>query len=138
MKKKDKTPLVEEVASRRAKRKKNPTACIDKKRSYWSCGICGSENLVSCGVLFCNHCGDEMPFVREGGWFFSSNRGDEQLVCSCDKLNQMRSYYLHQGYAINVCVDCDAIEGPLCPNCKRKCWAKGSKRYCKSCGYRSL
>jgi hypothetical protein len=134
MKKKDKSPLLKEVATGKGKRNKRTTACIDKKRGYWSCGICGSENLVRHGVYFCNNCGDEQLFIIEGGWFFGNR---EEFICSCDKVNQQRAYYLHMTIGVNSCVDCNAVEGPLCPNCKRRCWSKGTKRHCKHCGYRS-
>ena len=69
MSKKDLKPLEQEVAKRTSKRKKKPTACIDKKRSYYSCGICGSENIAECGVIFCNSCGAEESYITERTWF---------------------------------------------------------------------
>lgn len=119
--------IEQEVAKQRGKRKHRETACVDKRRGYFTCGICGSENLVQCGVVFCETCGVERPYVSEACWFHR-----EQLECDCDK-----RYYYQSSHHVQICIDCDAVMGPLCPNCKRKCWAKGTKRYCKYCGYRS-
>ena len=129
MKRKNKEPLIQDVAPHKGRRKHNPTLCIDKKRGYFSCGICGSENLVQCGVLFCDKCGSEKPFVTEAHWFHR-----ESLDCECDKIKGL--WYYHRSHSVKICVDCDAVKGPLCPNCKHPCWAKGNRRFCHFCGYR--
>ena len=131
MKKKDLKPLEQEVPKHAGRKKKSVTACMDKKRGYFSCGICGSENLVDCGVIYCNGCGVEEPYVTEKGWWGYSNRAS--VKCKCPQYHQ--GYWL-RNYKVTLCVDCDAIKGPLCPNCKKRCWSKGNKRYCKDCGYR--
>ena len=121
-----KDDIIREVPKHKGKRKRRKTACMDKRRGFFSCGICGSENLVHCGVIYCQQCDSEKPFVSEGGWWYPR----DLLNCSCFD----RSYY-HSYQSVTFCEDCGAIKGPLCPNCKRPCWSKGEKRFCKHCGF---
>ena len=131
MSKKDLKPLEQEVAKRTSKRKKKPTACLDKKRNYYSCGICGSENIAECGVIFCNSCGAEESYITERTWF--GFKDSMRVKCACPTF--YRGYYILTRN-VKICMDCDALKGPLCPNCRRPCWSKSNRRYCKACGYR--
>lgn len=122
-----KEDVVQELPKHKSKRKRRETSCMDKRRGYHTCGICGSENLVQCGVIYCSQCGYEKPFVSEDDWFFPR----EPFECDCDK-----RFYYHSYHSVTLCEDCGAIKGPLCPNCKRQCWSKGEKKFCKHCGFR--
>lgn len=113
---------------KKAKRNKHQTACKDKRRSYFGCGICGSENICFQGVSCCESCGEEIDFISQDWFFFNP----VELDCDCDKVYRNIVYT-----RIQKCMDCGAVGGPFCPNGKKhSCWKSGvGKRYCRTCGY---
>lgn len=124
----------QEIPKARGKRKRHETACVDRKRDYLSCRICGSENLIQHGVISCTEldCDAEKYFITEhlGFWLGYRHLRDEVRGLGCN--HRPWKTYTH---SLRVCVDCGAYEGPLCPNCGQHVWAKGNKRNCKFCGY---
>jgi hypothetical protein len=129
-----KEPLPEQ-SRHKGKRNRKPTACMDKRRGYRTCGICGSENLASHGVSWCNQCKEEIYFfILDGGWGASEKIPNPG--CKCD--THKHPYYpCFPNISVGVCLDCGAVKGPRCPVCKSKMWVKDNKKYCKGyCGYK--
>ncbi len=124
-----KLPPIEEKPVKKTKKNKRVTVCTDKRRMFDYCGICGSENVVTQGVTWCNKCGEEREYLGESRhfWLIGAN---VDLECAC-----LRSYAVFRG--VDKCLDCGAVEGPRCPACDRKAWGKEMKKYCRNCGYRS-
>lgn len=130
-------PIEDEVAKISGKRKRRPTACADKKRGSLTCGICGSGNIARHGVAFCTICEMEEPFTILAQDHFYKNQSEIKYPdCRC-----VSEYKWHRSnfdaISVKACMDCGAVEGPRCPVCKNKMWAKGDRRFCKGyCGYR--
>lgn len=150
------TKIQETEESRiRSSPKKKETLCVDKRRDYSHCGICGSSNLATEGVKFCNICGEEIDYLVEGrgGWFLEKDI-PKYPDCGCKKpieANELRKvnkkkstvrvtrYVNDLGHHhVTHCLDCGAVNSIICPACKKNCWGKEFQRYCRYCGYRSL
>jgi len=132
-----KEEVLPEETKPRGKRTHKPTTCPDKRRAYLTCGICGSENVVSHGVVYCKICGEEAPFLILGeDWIFNFEIDKiEYPKCKCQTKNKYDTKYAR--ISVKECLDCGAVCGPRCPVCKRQLWAKDKKRFCKGyCGYR--
>lgn len=131
-----KKEVIPEESKPRGKRKHKETTCPDKRRSWGSCGICGSENLVSHGVAYCLICEEEIPFlVLDYGYFSFDREGIKYPKCDCKTKNKYDTKY--RKISVTECLDCGAVKGPKCPACHKPLWAKNEKRFCKNyCGYR--
>jgi hypothetical protein len=132
-----KKEVIPEEVKTKSKRKHRPTACVDMRRAYSTCGICGSENLASHGVAYCKTCGEENIFLvlSYGYDLFGRDMDIEYPKCDCKKKGQFDTKY--DRISVTECLDCGAVKGPRCPVCRKRLWAKGVKRFCKNyCGYR--
>lgn len=146
----------EDTEPKKTKRNKKATTCSDKRKEYGSCGICGSRNLASEGVKYCNICGEEVPFLVEGSGLWSIIRGryeeKEEPKCTCVKIEHGFKRIRQNHSFVSVphtwkvrdikemqvthCLDCEAVSRNGCPACGNRVWAKGFQRYCKHCGFR--
>jgi len=139
----DKNPLTfpEKIVSdvkihdkiKKTKKNRKPTACMDKRKFVLNCGICGSENIVTEGVVYCTTCQEEEFFYSEKSWFWDV----PTLQCKLEKW-EVTHEYSHRLHTLNHCIDCGATNGPKCPVCKNGIWTNGNQKYCQHCGYRSL
>jgi hypothetical protein len=132
-----KKEVIPEETKSKGKRKHKPTACVDMRRAYNSCGICGSQNLASHGVNYCTICGEEEIFLvlGNGGWSWESRDEMEYPNCKCKTKHKYDIKY--KRISVKECLDCGAVRGPKCPACGKQLWARGKKRFCKNyCGYR--
>lgn len=112
----------------KTKRRKKITICRDRLRQRDHCGICGSANIAEQGVVFCHTHGYEEPYMRYfEDWLFNKDPLPT-LPCRC------RRYY--SIYRMK-CLDCGAVQGPICPACKKTLWGKGMNRHCNKCGFTS-
>jgi hypothetical protein len=132
-----KKEVISEEVKAKSKRKHRPTACVDMRRAYNTCGICGSENLASHGVAYCKICGEEELFlVLDYGYYLF--RGDKDIKypkCLCKTKKKYDTKY--DKISVTECLDCGAVRGPRCPVCRKRLWVKDKKRFCKNyCGYR--
>lgn len=122
-----KLPEIEETEKHKSKHKKRETLCKDKRRAYFSCGVCGSEDLIDQGIKFCNNCNIEQEFLsidlfRKFGMRF--------LPCECN--TKHKNYY-----SIKKCITCGAVEARTCPACGGYCWTSiYGEKYCKRCSFR--
>lgn len=123
----------------KSKHNKKPTNCIDKRRGFSNCGICGSENTVSVILMMCNKIDKEEEFCSNDWWM----GGEIADFCKCCNECEPGKSWKHISYKIlRKCEDCGAVEAQTCPNCnKRSCWTShNNKKYikfCKACGYRN-
>ena len=126
---------------KKTKRNRHPTACSVKRRSYHGCGICGSENTADQGVVWCQECGAETPYLRdshEGLYAEYAHSG-----CSCIKTHTYgkrgRTFQSRplRYTGVDKCLDCGAVKSRFCPNghVAWKHWR--GEVYCAQCGYRS-
>lgn len=123
-------PYVDVV--KKTKRNKKPTACLDRKRGHFNCGICGSENIVRNTLKTCKICGQEDLFQSQAYLWW---REDFENTCDCPK--ERNSMFIeHAREVTEDCLDCGAVKGSICPVCKRSLWNKGLTKFCKACGYR--
>jgi membrane protease subunit (stomatin/prohibitin family) len=131
-----KKEVIPEETKTKGKRKHRPTACVDKRRAYSTCGICGSQNLATHGVAYCKICGKEEMFLvlDYGYYFFGRDEDIKYPKCNCERKSKWDLKY--DRISVTECLDCGAVRGPKCPACGKQLWAKGEKRFCKSCGYR--
>lgn len=140
---------ISEIPKHKGRKNKGETSCQVKKQGYYNCNICGSENLVREGVTSCMYCLKEESFIREGGddWlsWYLTNKREKKEFCQCYKNKSIRKlgewFYSPESKNIEVCVDCGAHKGPLCPNCKNPAWYKfengQNKVACPNCRYRN-
>ncbi len=117
--------------SHKGKKKKHSTECSHKKRSYHTCGLCGSEDLIIQGVYYCNVCDEEQEILIEEYWNFLYYNN---ITLSCN----------HKGYrkrgriTVKKCLTCGSTEGPLCPSCGKQSWKNiQNETHCKHCRYMS-
>jgi hypothetical protein len=125
-------PEIEEKEKHQSKHKKSETLCKDKRRSYFNCGICGSEDIVEQGVGYCSKCNAEVMFFETKRWFPKWPK-----ICDCKlKYKEINKYKIY--LSVRKCVTCGATEAKTCPACKENCWTSTTgEKYCKRCGYRS-
>lgn len=119
-------PDIEEKEKQQSKRKKRKTLCIDKRRGYGNCSICGSESIIEQGVRFCENCGIESEYISAELFHRFT------YLCDC--------HWKHKSYiSVKKCVTCGSVESKTCPACKGRCWTykMDNIKYCKICGYRS-
>jgi len=120
--------------------------CQDIRRSGNACGICGSENICSQGVQYCTVCGIEQEYITVERWSYFH---DIKKLCKCIVKQKIgKKIYVDKRCASHIgvrkCIDCGAVEGSFCPNCKKeythyrgKCWYRWTgEKYCLSCGFR--
>lgn len=129
----DKNPIIKkpdiiEEEKYKSKHKKHKTVCKDKRRMPFTCGICGSENVIEQGVRFCNSCGLESEFLSDQLLFHRFS-----YLCDC--------HWKYKSYrSVKKCVDCGAVESRTCPACHKHCWTSSKDlriKYCKRCGYQT-
>ena len=125
---------------------KNPTTCVDVRRSGEGCGICGSFNVVNQGVRYCESCGLEIELLGEYS-YYGWSRDYLPPICECteDYYTGGRLYKVSPrgDYSIGKCLDCGAVNSnKLCPNCgSRRGWGRGAWKHwdgrvkCNSCGF---
>lgn len=127
---------------KKSKRNRHKTECSVIRKT--GCGICGSENIASQGVEYCEICGLEATFlVQDRGWFRGCWDRGEQIDCDCVAeiiiRRRMQRYRKLNWIEVGKCLDCGAVRGRFCPNCKnmRLCWVSAfGQKYCQRCGYR--
>lgn len=113
----------------KGKKKKSPTECKAKKRAWRTCGLCGSEDTVIQGVLYCRVCGEEAEVLTQDHIYYLYRSRDIYPKINC-KHNKLRLIYVEK------CLTCGAIEGPLCPACGHKAWKNTNNQInCKHCRY---
>lgn len=118
---------VREPGHTKTRRNHKPTACHDLRRTLDHCGICGSANVVTQGAVECKLCDYIEEFLYAGtGWQFM----EVVLKKECG-----HGRYLQQSAKRSHCLDCGAVNGPLCPSCHRPAWGKGMQVYCRDCGF---
>ena len=137
------------VNALRGKKSNRPTACIDARRMWGHCGICGSENIALEGVKYCSKCKKEKHYlISDKGWFQKHEPIKGPCNCKRDHILKHGKFYGRSGgnyvwverfweyYEIKGCGDCGAVKGALCPNCRKPLWlsTKGVRR-CKNCGF---
>jgi len=134
---------------KKTKRNKHKPTCSSLKRNPLSnnCGICGSENVVSQGIIYCEICGEEAEYWSEPGdtYDFRNFRSEEKIIkCNCiyEYEYRGRQIKIRKIFKLTVrkCTDCGAVQSNYCPNCKklniRKCWKHWDGRtLCQNCGY---
>lgn len=131
-----KKEVLPEETKTKGKRKHKPTACMDMRRGYSNCGICGSENVTTHGVNYCTMCGEEELFLVLGDDFWFGGNRDEMKYPSCQCKTEKKYDIKIKRITVQACLDCGAVKGPRCPACGKPLWAKGEKRFCKNfCGY---
>jgi hypothetical protein len=131
-----KKEVLPEKTKTKGKRKHKPTACMDMRRAYNSCGICGSENIASHGVNYCTICGKEEIFLVLSGYDFFWGVRDEMEYPNCKCKTESKYDIKYKRISVKECLDCGAVRGPKCPACGKPLWARGVKRFCKNyCGY---
>jgi len=117
----------------------NPTTCADVRRSGEACGICGSFNLVSQGVYYCESCDAEKELLETyTGWWWSNSKPSTP-ICDCADIENKNGFKVspRKRYSIAKCLDCGAIHTKrLCPNCKSVAWKHWDGRVkCRRCGF---
>lgn len=140
--------FVEEVPKRKTKRNRRKTECSVNRRN--GCGICGSSNICSQGVIYCEKCGEEKEFLENSisVYFYFSTLDNK--ICNCKEIyfadrkkpiSQQRIVDKRPQYiGVGKCIDCGAVlKLRSCPNNpEHKCWTHwNNKKYCNHCGYRS-
>jgi hypothetical protein len=121
---------------KKTKRNRRKTECSINRMK--GCGICGSLNIATQGVYFCNICDEEIETLDNNGWLYFNS---DKLECTCLKTRIGHKgkifHYRDTGFIeVGKCLDCGAVRSSFCPNCKKhKCWKKGSKKFCQ-CGFR--
>ena len=126
-------PEIRESNPVKTRRNRKPTACQDLRRDGNHCGICGSGNVVTQGVAWCQECGAEVDYVVESS---RNNAWDNPEACGC-KWRWLRGVnQASKGFeSVRKCLDCGAVDGPRCPSCHRSAWEKGMLVYCRGCGF---
>ncbi len=117
----------EDTQKHTGKKKKHQTECKAKKRSFFNCRICGSEETAWQGIYYCEYCGKEEELF--GNEFCDIWRRTSRI---CDH------HWKYKGNRhITKCLTCGATEGPICPGCKkaRAWWHWKDGISCKGCGY---
>ena len=142
-------------AIRKTRKDKKATVCSVKRRRYDGCGVCGSQNIVSQGVVYCEMCGEEADFIKTGHFACWWREVEERESTSCNclktppfgKKHETRKFRPLREVAVEKCTDCGSVKGFFCPNCGKStpanrhgptCWRHWDGRlFCQKCGYRN-
>jgi hypothetical protein len=135
-----KFPELQEQTPKRGKRKRRETLCVDKRRSFDHCGICGSGDLVYEVLTWCKTCGSETFNIALKKLYWRFDWNEIEAPCNCEPITDQRfrftSYPQHYEER-KVCITCGSIEAGLCPSCKKPCWTSPfGEKFCRACGYR--
>ena len=137
--KKDKIEIPENI--KKTKRNRHKTECSINRMK--GCGICGSLNVATQGISYCNVCGEEIEILSDQFWYY----GIDGVPCNCNYESKIprfkgRKYRDIRHITVEKCLDCGAVKSRFCPNCKDRrsndnCWKSwDGKKFCQSCGYR--
>jgi len=152
----------EKQNTRKTKRNRRETDCTVKIRGggyNHHCGTCGSENVAKQGVVYCEKCGRETPYLLGPGegnifsWNVVPNTSKDNKPCKCVKIverkqgkfiKKYKTTYL-RSIGVTVCMDCGSVMSNFCPNCtdtktswlSNRCWkSPDGKVHCQKCGYK--
>ncbi len=136
---------------KKQKRNRKATECSVKRRSK-GCGVCGSENLASQGVLYCEICGAEIDYLvaYRNHWRVGYNTEPEcDCVESWTYKNKTRHSRKIKSIGVLKCLDCGSVgRESFCPNYgpnhhgnyygPSTCWKHwNGETYCQKCGFRT-
>lgn len=135
-----KPPIDETPRAKSGKHKKRETLCEDKRRGFFNCHICGSEDITVEQLVYCTKCGKESYDIGVPTVFWRYSITEYPCACKGDPYQyRNKTYYknAHLKYSIRVCSACGSVESKTCPSCHKECWTSpfGEKR-CGNCGYR--
>jgi len=140
---------------KKTRRDKKETTCSVKRRRYDGCGICGSQNVVSQGVIYCEMCGKETDFIKNGHFTYWWRKDKERDYPNCNclktitfgKNHETRTHRPLKDISVEKCADCGSVKGYFCPNCGKStptnrhgpnCWRHWDGRlFCQTCGYKN-
>lgn len=133
-------PELEERTPRSSKKKKGTPTCADLRRDYFHCGICGSDDLVRVGVIFCKICGNEESFIDDVSSFLVHHPSFTPIkdLCNCTITYGRFTGRPFGDITFLRCAKCGASELRACPVCNsRSCWVSTTgEKYCRGCGFR--
>lgn len=155
----DADSLIIEENTRKAKANKHGTVCKDKRRNRYHCGMCGSEDIATQGVVSCSQCQKETLFLIPAtqcitcyGDRIFDNVPPEYRPCNCleevegfGKPTYRRPYYIRYVHKCMVCgsVGINIKYCHICAQSKKRFlsgvfWIdKFGNKFCQNCGYRS-
>jgi len=90
----------ENIGTTKSSHTKNPTTCKDVRKSSDACGICGSFNVISQGVKYCESCGLEVELLGEYSKYWWS-KNYEPPICKCKDIKNKYNYMTSQLIIIN-------------------------------------
>lgn len=105
----------------RGRKKRGKTTCQDIRRQLFNCGICGSADTFAHVIKVCSVCQEGDSHLRPAG-----------CTCEVDFVHPV-PWFGHP--MVQECASCGAVKGALCPNCHRPAWVKGTRIFCKDCGF---